>query len=80
MGWQSYRSSFVATPEWSAVCVTFAELEAYRTSQPFNPVSLVRLGLVAIGREEQADLCLGAARFYRDDRSSVKKLGYDGAS
>lgn len=62
--WQSYRYSFVAEPDWRQVRVPFSELTAYRTSTRFDPGRLARIGLVAIGREFQADLCLGSIRFY----------------
>jgi hypothetical protein len=64
--WQSYRASFVAAPDWQEVRIPFSALQAYRTDRPFRASRLVRLGLVAIGREFQADLCLGALRLYRD--------------
>jgi hypothetical protein len=64
--WQSYRASFVATPAWQEVKLPFSQLEPYRTTSRFRPDRLVRLGLVAIGRDFQADLCVGAVRLYRD--------------
>lgn len=63
--WQSYRASFEATPEWTTVRIPFTELEAYRTSRAFRQDRLERIGLVAIGREFQADLCLAAVRLYQ---------------
>jgi hypothetical protein len=68
--WQSYRASFVATPEWRELRIPFTEFEAYRTSRRLRPDRLVRLGLVAIGRDFEADLCLGGARFYRDENGT----------
>lgn len=62
--WQSYRFSFVAEPDWRQIRVPFSELTAYRTKTRFDPEKLARIGLVAIGREFQADLCLGSIRFY----------------
>ena len=64
--WQSYRSSFSATSEWQTYRIPFAELEKYKSSNSFSPHKLKRIGLVAIGREFQADLCLAAIRFYHE--------------
>jgi hypothetical protein len=65
--WQSYRYSFKATPDWRTIRIPFAEVIAYRTMQTFRPDKLERVGLVAIGRDFQADLCLASMRFYRAD-------------
>ncbi len=62
--WQSYRSSFQATPEWQTVRIPFAEVAAYKTTQKFRQDKLERIGLVAIGRDFKADLCLASIRFY----------------
>ena len=63
--WQSYRAGFVAGAEWSEIRIPFAGLEAYRTDRAFHPQRLTRIGLVAIGREFHADLCIAGLRFYR---------------
>ena len=63
--WQSYRASFEATPEWTTVRIPFTALKPYKTSRAFRPDQLEQLGLVAIGREFQADLCLAAVRLYQ---------------
>ena len=65
--WQSYRASFVAEPQWRTIRVPFSDFEAYRTSGRFRPEHLIRIGLVAIGREFEADLCFGGLLFYRND-------------
>ena len=62
--WQSYRSSFTATPDWQMIRIPFNELEAYKTSQAFPRDKLKRLGLLGIGRNFQADLCLASIRLY----------------
>jgi len=64
--WQSYRSSFTASRDWQIYRVPFSELEKYKTSQGFSQDEIKRIGLVAIGREFQADLCLADIRFYHD--------------
>lgn len=65
--WQSYRAGFVAKTEWSEIRIPFADLEVYRSSRAFRPQRLTRIGLVAIGREFHADLCVAGVRFYRDE-------------
>jgi hypothetical protein len=63
--WQSYRASFHATPGWQTVRLPFANFQPYRISQPLDLKTLRRLGLVAIGREMRADLCVARIGLYR---------------
>ncbi|MGV6850637.1 MAG: CIA30 family protein, partial [bacterium] len=63
--WQAYRSNFDARSEWETVTLPFSEFQAYKTSQVLNPAKLKRIGLVAIGRDFEADICLGKIVFYR---------------
>jgi hypothetical protein len=65
--WQSYRTEFVASGRWQTLRVPFTVLSPYRTFKRFDPQRLTRIGLVAIGREFTADLCVGEVRFYRND-------------
>lgn len=62
--WQSYRSGFVATETWTTLQVPFADFVAHRTHVPLNTARLRRLGVVAIGRTFNPDLCIGGIRFY----------------
>lgn len=62
--WQAYRSSFSTSPEWQIVTLPFSAFQAYKTSKAFNPAMLKRIGLVAIGRDFEADVCLGKVWFY----------------
>lgn len=62
--WQSYRFSFKATPEWQTIRIPFANLEAYRTTKAFHKDKLKRIGLVGIGRDFRADLCVESIKFY----------------
>lgn len=64
--WQSYRYSFTARSDWQTYRIPFSELEQYKTSEDFSRDEIERIGLVAIGRDFQADLCLAEIRFYRD--------------
>lgn len=65
--WQSYRASFEATPAWSELRIPFTDFKAYRTNRGLDAGRLSRIGLVAIGRDFDADLCLARLQFYRDD-------------
>ena len=62
--WQSYRSSFTATKDWQNILIPFITIEPYRTTKQFRRDKLKRIGLVAIGRDFKADLCVAGIRFY----------------
>jgi len=64
--WQSYRYSFKATPDWQTYRIPFAELESYKTTNDFAKDQIIRIGLVAIGRNFQANLCLASIKFYTE--------------
>lgn len=61
--WQSYRAAFTASPRWSSIYLPFASFQPYRTSAPLRLDRLRRLGIVAIGRDFSADLCVSAVAF-----------------
>ena len=65
--WQSYRASFTAAAEWRTIRIPFARFEAYRIAKPLDVSRLKRLGVVAIGRAFDADLCLARLALYRAD-------------
>lgn len=64
--WQSYRSSFMATRDWQKIRFPFTSFKPYKTTQKFRRDKLERIGLVGIGREFHADLCLASIRFYAE--------------
>jgi hypothetical protein len=64
--WQAYRQSFTAETGWNTYRFAFAGFEAYRTTTQLNTKKLKRIGVVAIGREFDADICIGRMAFYRD--------------
>jgi len=64
--WQSYRAGFVALADWSAVRLPFSGFEPYKTGSSLRPERLKRIGLVAIGRDFKADVCVADLAFYRD--------------
>jgi len=62
--WQSYRVSFQAPPRWQTVRLPFANFQSYRTDKPLDLSKLRRLGVVAIGREMRADICIARLSLY----------------
>lgn len=64
--WQSYRASFTAGDNWQTLRIPFTSLQPYKTSRAFSQNRLVRIGLVAIGREFKADLRLASISFYSE--------------
>ncbi|MBV6658119.1 MAG: CIA30 family protein [Devosiaceae bacterium] len=62
--WQSYRQSFIAGPDWQTHRVPFSDFAPHRTEAPLDLTTLRRLGFLAIGRAFEADLSIGAVRFY----------------
>lgn len=64
--WQSYRASFDADDRWQTIRIPFASLKPYKTTQKFSPEELIRIAVVAIGRDFNADICVASLRFYRE--------------
>ena len=63
--WQSYRFSFHATADWKTLRFPFKEIKPYKTNRSFHQHRLVRIGLVGIGRDFQADLCVASVKLYK---------------
>ena len=72
--WQSYRSSFETGPEWQDILLPFDTFEPYRIDAPFDQSRLRRLGIVAIGRDFTADLCVADARFYQTRTPNARRF------
>lgn len=64
--WQSYRAIFTATPSWQTIRLPFTAFEPYRIDGPLTSATVRRIGIVAIGREFTADLCIARVAVYRD--------------
>lgn len=64
--WQSYRASFDAGPQWQTLRLPFTAFRPYRIDIALDRSRLQRIGLVAIGRAFDADLCIGRVALYRD--------------
>ena len=62
--WQSYRRSFVPTPEWQMIRLPFFEFEAHRIDAPLDLSTLRRIGIVAIARAFHADIAIAGIRFF----------------
>jgi hypothetical protein len=63
--WQSYRAGFQALPRWQNLRLPFDSFQPHRIDKPLDKSKLRRLGVVAIGREMQADVCIGRLSLYR---------------
>ena len=64
--WQSYRFTFEAMTEWKTLRFPFTEIKPYKSNKRFQQRRLMRIGLVGIGRDFQADLCVAAVKLYRE--------------
>lgn len=65
MPWQSYRAAFRALDTWTDIRLPFASFTPHRLVPALDTTRLTRLGIVAIGREMRADLCIADIGFYR---------------
>ena len=63
--WQSWRQEFAADGTWQRLRLPFAGFAPHRIDGALNPATLRRIGIVAIGRAFEADVALGAIRFWR---------------
>ena len=63
--WQSYRASFQALPKWQSLRLPFASFQPHRIDKPLDTRKLRRLGVVAIGREMEADISIARLLLYR---------------
>lgn len=62
--WQSYRASFIASPNWRTLRLPFDRFQPHRIERPLDLGNLRRLGVVAIGRRMHADVCIGRLSLY----------------
>jgi len=62
--WQSYRTSFQARPSWKNLRLPFDSFQPHRIDKPLDTRKLRRLGVVAIGRAMQADMCIARLSLY----------------
>lgn len=64
--WESYRQSFQAPISWNCIKLPFSGFTPHRTERPLRLGRLRRLGIVAIGREFDADIAISDIRFYAE--------------
>lgn len=63
--WQSFRTSVTVPPAWTTLRLPFAAFVPHRTDAAFDPSRLRRIGILAIGREMQANIAVSGVRLYR---------------
>ena len=64
--WQYYSSKFKVTNEWPEILIPFSSYKRSNYYQPkkFNPSSLRSIGVVAVGKDYQAEIDLGRIELY----------------
>ena len=63
--WQSYRTEFTASADWTLLHLPFADFAAHRTEIEFDPAKLRRIGVLAVGRAFAADVTVARVGLYR---------------
>ena len=64
--WQAYRSTFKTDHNWQTLNISFKDFMPYKTSTKLNPEKIKRIGIVAIGRDFEADICIAELGFYKN--------------
>lgn len=62
--WQSFRAGFSTTSDWQTVRLPWSAFEGRKTDKQLDPARLRRIGVLAYGREMQADVAVSAIGFY----------------
>ena len=62
--WQAWRAGFDVGAAWQTLRLPFAGFEPYRVTGQLVPGDVRRIGLLAIGAEGDAELCLGRLAVY----------------
>lgn len=62
--WQSFRAAFTAPKQWKTLRIPFTRFDPHRTDVAFDPARLRRIGVLAIGREFQADIAVSRIGLY----------------
>lgn len=63
--WQAYRVTFEAGPGWSVLHIPFSAFVPYKISNQLDRGRISRIGIVAIGRDFSADVCVSGIGFFR---------------
>ena len=64
--WQAYRADFTSSAHWQSVEIPFESFSPYKISLPLDISKLKRIGVVAIGRDFDADISVSEIGFYRN--------------
>lgn len=72
--WQSYRHSFTASAHWQTLRIPFTAFVPHRIQLALNTRQLRRIGIVAIGRKMQADICFRGLALYRTNPGRQETL------
>lgn len=62
--WQSYRATFSADPQWREVRLPFEGFEPHRLVQRLDTRRLTKIGILGIGRDFHAEVCVAEVGFY----------------
>jgi hypothetical protein len=62
--WQSFRFEFLAGNNWTTIRMPFSAFSAHRHDKVYDAAQLRRVGVLAIGREFDADIAVAQVRFY----------------
>ena len=64
--WQYYTASFQTSERWKDIAISFGEFEKSATLMPrkLKPESIKTIGLVAYGKDHEADVSIANLEFY----------------
>lgn len=63
--WQAYRVTFNTTHTWQDIELPFQQFKGYKTSKALDLNKIESIGIVAIGKDYRADVCIADIGFYR---------------
>lgn len=64
--WDYYAAAFTATSEWQMVELPFTAFTARKpNAKPLDPTRIISMGVVAYGRDHQADISIATVEFFR---------------
>ena len=64
--WQAYRANFTSSAQWQTVDIPFEDFSPHKTSGRLDASKLKRIGIVAIGRDFDANVSVIGIGFYRN--------------
>lgn len=64
--WDYYAASFTASDEWQMIELPFTDFSARRgNGTKLDPTRIISMGVVAYGRDHQADISVATVEFFR---------------